>query len=65
MLTNFPLPIRIRRFEESTIVRPLAWNCARSPQWCGGLGGIGKAQSAKASSTILILFLLSHRHAAR
>ena len=27
-------------------------------------GGIGKAQSAKASSMVLMLFLLSHRHAA-
>ena len=31
----------------------------------GGVpGGIGKAQSAKASSMVLMLFLLSHRHAA-
>ena len=35
VLTNFPLSIRIRRFEESTNVRPLTWNCSRSPQWCG------------------------------
>ena len=35
MLTNFPVSIRIRRFEQSTNVLPLTWNCSRSPQWCG------------------------------
>ena len=35
VLTNFPLSIRIRRFEESTNVRPLTWNFSRSPQGCG------------------------------
>ena len=35
VLTNLPLSIRIRRFEESTNVSPLTWKCSRSPQWCG------------------------------
>ena len=33
--TNFPVPIRFRRFKESTNVRPLTWNSSRSPQRCG------------------------------
>ena len=50
VLTNFPLSIRIRRFEESTNVRPLTWNCSRTPHNGVGPGGIGKAQSAQAPS---------------
>ena len=33
--TNLPLSIRIRRFGESTNVRPLTWKCSRTPQRCG------------------------------
>ena len=33
------------------------------PHHGGGPGGVGNAQSAKASSTVLMLSLLLHRHA--
>ena len=61
-LTNFPLFFRIRRSQESTNV--LSPGIAPGPHNGAGPGGIGKAQSAKASSMIEILLLLSRRHAA-
>ena len=51
------------RLQEPAHVGPASWNRSRSPQRCGA-GSTGKAQSAKAFSMVLMLFLLSHRHAA-
>ena len=65
---------RVRRADELSIVHqnqevrgihkrpPTYQELLQVPQWCGA-GGIGNAQSAKASSMVLMLFLLSHRHA--
>ena len=59
----FPVPIGFRRLEGTHKRQPSCRNRSGSPQWCGSRG-TGKAQSAKASSMVLILVLLSHRHAA-
>ena len=62
VLTNFPLPIRIRRFEEATDVRPLTWNCSKSPQWCGD----GKHRQSAVRKSLFndTLLPLSRCHAA-
>ena len=59
-LTNFPLSIRIRRFEESTNVRPLTWNCPRSPTmvWGHGQSAIFSIQKKVSSSSMS--FCLPH-----
>ena len=49
VLTNFPLTIRFRRFEESTHVCPLTWNRFKSPQWCGA----GRYQQSTVSKGLI------------
>ena len=51
-----PVPIGLRRFDETTNVSPLAWNRSRSHN-CVVPGNIGTAQSAEASSLVLMFFL--------
>ena len=63
MKPYLPLSIRFRRFKKPTHVSPIARNRSGSHNGVGP-GGIGRAQSAKASSMTLILLLLSRRHAA-
>ena len=63
MLTYFPLSIRIRelRNPQTSAHSP---GTVPGPHNGGVPGDIGKAQSAKASSMMLILLLLSRRHGA-
>ena len=55
---------RIQAVEGTHKLQPNCPESIRVPTLVGGPKGIGRAQSAKASSMVLILFLLSHRHAA-
>ena len=62
MLMHFPKSMRTRWFEKTADVCPIVRNGSRSPQWRRA-SGVSKAQSVKASSIVLRLFLLRHRHA--
>ena len=62
MKPYLPIPICIRRFKEPTNAQLTGIDPV--PHNGGVPGGIGRAQSAKASSMMLILLLLSRRRAA-
>ena len=60
--SDFPILIRFWRLQESAHISPASWNRT----WSKGVepSGVGKSQSAQASSVVLMMFLLLHRHAA-
>ena len=57
----FPIPICFKRFKELANISPVVWDRSRHHNGVGP-SGVGKAQPAKASSMVLVLFLLLHRH---
>ena len=62
VLMNFPVSSKFRRLNPHTSAHLPGID--PGPHNGGEPGGIGKAQSAEASSMVLMLFLLPHRHAA-